>query len=196
MAEKKKVKRFILTPKFRVSFPNIKEKSELSDKYQITMMFDGETDISELVAHAKAARLKKWPNKLPKGFQNPFIKVDDMDKDERYDGYEDGMIIVRAKAQYRPGVLDGKKNPIDIEELDEYLYGGCYCRAAVSAYAYDKMSNRGVAFGVDAVQIIKDGEPLGSRVNAEEAFADVEAVEDDDDEFETTTEEESDGFDL
>ena len=178
MSKDKKKKRFVLTPMFRVSFPNIAEKNDMSNKYQITMMFKKGTDISELIANAKEARIGKWSKNLPKGFQNPFMKVDDMEEDDRYDGYEDGMVIIRAKASYRPGVVDSKRNEIPIEDLDTYLYGGIYARAAVSAYAYDKAGNRGVAFGVDAIQIIKDGEPLGSRVSAEEAFADVEDTDD------------------
>jgi Enterobacter phage Enc34, ssDNA-binding protein len=180
--DKDKKKRFILTPMFRVSFPNITEKNDMSDKYQISMLFSKGTDISKLVTAAKMAKEAKWPKGAPKGFRNPFIKVDDIDVDERYDGYEDGMIIVRAKAAYRPGVVDSNRNEIELEELNTYLYGGMYARAAVSAYAYDKAGNRGVAFGVDAIQIIKDGEPLGSRVTAEEAFADVEDTDDFDNE--------------
>ncbi len=177
MSDKKK-KRFVLTPVCRCSFPDIVDKNEMSEKFQITMMLDKDCDLTEMKEMARAARLKKWPNALPKGFLNPFMKVDDMDKDDKYDGYEDGMIIVRAKAQYRPGVVDAKKNPIDLEDMDTYLYGGCYIRVAVSAYAYaHKSGNKGVAFGMDAVQVVKDGEPLGSRVSAEEAFADVEDVE-------------------
>ena len=51
--EKKKKKNFILTPVFRVSFPDIVERSDMSNKYQIQMLFKKGTDISELVAVAK-----------------------------------------------------------------------------------------------------------------------------------------------
>lgn len=188
--EKKKKKNFILTPVFRVSFPDIVERSDMSNKYRLQMLFDKGTDISELVASAKAARIKKWPKGQPKGFMNPFKKVDDMDADERYDGYEDGMIILAAASSYRPGVVDKQRNPIDLEEMDTFLYGGMYARAAIAAFAYDTKGNKGVSFGLNAIQIVKDGEPLGSRVSAEEAFADVE-----DEDYEETT---SDGgeFDL
>ena len=191
MADKKeKKKRYIVTPTFRVSFPDIAQKSEMSNKYRLVMMFEKGTDITELVKLAKAARLKKWPNGAPKGFMNPFKKVDDMETDEKYDGMEDGMICLSASAQYRPGVVDSKRNPIDLEELDNFLYGGMYARAAISAFAFDSHGNKGVAFGVDAIQIVKDGEPLGSRVSAEDAFADVE----DDDDYEDT--DDGDDFDL
>ncbi len=184
MSEKKKKKNFILTPVFRVSFPDIVERSDMSNKYQITMLFAKGVDISGLVASAKAARVAKWPKGQPKGFQNPFKRVDDIDVEDRYDGYEDGMITIITKASYRPGVVTNQNTPIDIEELDTFLYGGMYARAAVSAYAYDTKGNKGVAFGLQGIQIVKDGEPLGSRVSAEEAFADVE-----DEDYEDATDE-------
>ena len=188
--EKKKKKNFILTPVFRVSFPDIVERSDMSNKYRIQMMFEKGTDISELVAAAKAARVKKWPKGAPKGFMNPFKKVDDMDADDRYDGYEDGMVILAATSSYRPGVVDKSRNPIDLEEMDTFLYGGMYARAAIGAFAYDTKGNKGVSFGLNAIQIVKDGEPLGIRVGAEEAFADVE-----DEDYEESTGDDG-GFDL
>jgi len=191
--EKKKKKNYILTPIFRVSFPDIVERSDMSNKYRLQMLFDKDADISELVAAAKAARIKKWPEGAPRGFMNPFHKVDDMDADERYDGYEDGMVILAASSSYRPGVVDKQRNPIDLEEMDTFLYGGMYARAAIAAFAYDTKGNKGVAFGLNAIQIVKDGEPLGSRVSAEEAFADVEDEDYDDS---NTTEADDGGFDL
>ena len=191
MAEKAK-KKFIVTPMFRVSFPDIKERSIIDGvkgNYRLVMMFDAEADLSELKAMAKEARLKKWPKELPKKFRNPFKKVSDMDEDDRYDGMEEGMVILSAGSKYRPGVVNSKREDIELEELDTYLYGGMYARAAVSAFPYDTAGNRGVAFGIDAIQIIKEGEPLGGgKVDAQEAFADVEDVE--------GAEEENDGFDL
>lgn len=183
----------LLTPMFRVSFPDIRERSVIDGvrgKYRLVMMFDKGADLSELQAAAKKARLKKWPKALPNKFKNPFKKVDNMDDEDVYDGMEPDMVVLSASSQHRPGVVDAKRNPINIEELDTYLYGGMYARAAVSAFPYDTAGNRGVAFGVDAIQIIKDGEPLGSRINAEEAFADVE-----DDEYVDDTASD-DGFDL
>ena len=190
MSTEKKKKNFILTPVFRVSFPDIVERSDMSNKYRIQMLFEKGADISELVAAAKAARVKKWPKGPPKGFMNPFHKVDDMDADERYDGYEDGMVVLAAASSYRPGVVDKSRNPIDLEEMDTFLYGGMYARAALGAFAYDTKGQKGVSFGLNAIQIVKDGEPLGIRVGAEEAFADVE-----DEDYEESTGDDG-GFDL
>ena len=165
----------IMTPKFRVSFPNITEKNEMSKKFRLVMLFDEGVDISDMKKLAVKCMKKRWPNGKPNGFQNPF-------KDaglKEYDGYEDGMIEVAASTGRRPGVVDKKNDLIDLEELDTYLYGGCYARAVVQPYAYDKAGNRGVGFGLQAVQILADGEPFGSSVDARKAF---DPLDDDDNE--------------
>lgn len=194
---KSETKKHITTPKFRVSFPDIKERSVIDGvkgKFRIVMMFDKGSDISELLAAAKAARMKKWPSAAPKKFNNPFKRVDNMDKDDRYDGMEDGMVVISASSSYRPGVVDQKRNPIDIEELDTYLYGGMYARAIVSAFPYDTAGNKGVAFGLEGIQIMAEGEPLGSRINVQDAFADVEDADDYD--ADADGGDDTDGFDL
>ena len=194
MPKKEKVKADI-TPVFRCSFLDIVEKNTMSDKYKIVMMFDKDADISDIKKMAKAARLAKWPNALPKGFVNPFKVVDNMDDEDKYDGYEPGMIVLSAISASRPGVVDKRKKPIDLEELDSHLYSGCHARANITAFPYDTKGNKGVSFGVNAIMVVKDGDPLGSRMNPEQAFADVEEYEGDD-EFEAGAEETSDSGDF
>ena len=52
-----------------------------------------------------------------------------------------------------------------------------YGRASISFYALNSNGNRGIACGLNNLQKIRDGEPLGSRASAESDFAD----EDDED---------------
>jgi hypothetical protein len=54
-----------------------------------------------------------------------------------------------------------------------------YGRASISFYAFNSSGNRGIACGLNNLQKIRDGEPLGSRSSAQDDFADVD---DDDDE--------------
>ena len=61
-----------------------------------------------------------------------------------------------------------------IEEKD--FYPGCYARATVRAFAYDQAGNRGVAFGLQNIQKLADGEPLGGRTKPHDDF---EPVDDD-----------------
>ena len=45
-------------------------------------------------------------------------------------------------------------------------------RASINFYAFNSNGNRGIACGLNNLQIIRDGEPLGSRASAESDFAD------------------------
>jgi len=58
------------------------------------------------------------------------------------------------------------------------VYSGVYGRASINFYAFNSNGNRGIACGLNNLQKIRDGEPLGSRTSAEDDFADF--VEDDD----------------
>ena len=68
------------------------------------------------------------------------------------------------------------KHPIT--QQDE-IYGGCYCKAQLNAYAYEQAGNRGISFGLLHLQKVKDGEPFGIRTRAEDAFAPVENTDSD-----------------
>ena len=56
---------------------------------------------------------------------------------------------------------------------------GAYGRASISFYAFNSNGNRGIACGLNNLQKISDGEPLGSKATAESDFA----TDDEDDGF-------------
>lgn len=174
----------VVTPTGRIAFPNIAEKGEMSKKYDLNLIFDKEqyAEAKEMIALAVAVAKKKWPNGLPEDFINPFKKCSEK---EEYDGFKDGFKYITPRSTYRPGVVDKKRNTIDLEDLDSRLYGGCYARLSLTAYHYDKAGNRGVGFGLQAIQVVKDGEPFGNRVDAENAF---DPIDDDDTEFDADDE--------
>ena len=163
----------VMTPEFRVSFPNVFKPRGFEGqepKYSVVMLFDKSTDISALKQLAQRAVEEKWPDpaKRPKGLRNPF-KDGDTEKPD-VDGYE-GAIFVNASSKMKPGVVDQNVQPI-IDENE--FYAGCYARATVTAYAYNKIGNKGVAFGLQNIQKLRDGEPFTGRSRAEDDFAPVE----------------------
>ena len=86
--------------------------------------------------------------------------------------YADSYFI-NANSSAAPGIVDADRNPI----LDRSeVYSGVYGRASVNFYAFNSNGNKGIACGLNNLQKIRDGEPLGSRARAEDDFAD----EDDD----------------
>jgi hypothetical protein len=103
-----------------------------------------------------------------KGYKNPFRPGEDKPELE---GYE-GMVFAAATSMRQPGVIDAGKARL---MSDDDFYSGCYARATVTAYAYDKSGNKGVAFGLQNLQKLADGEAFSGRVAPEDDF---EAVED------------------
>ena len=75
--------------------------------------------------------------------------------------------FINANSTSKPGVVDAACNPI----LDrEELYSGMYGRASITFYAYNSNGNRGIACGLNNVQKLADGEPLGGHARAEDDF--------------------------
>jgi len=105
------------------------------------------------------------------------IKTPLRDGSERPDdpAYEN-CYFINANSATKPGVVDADCQPIlDTSEL----YSGIYGRASINFYAFCTNGNRGIACGLNNLQKIRDGEPLGGKSRAEDDFAD----DDDDDDF-------------
>ena len=75
--------------------------------------------------------------------------------------------FVNANSPNPPGIVDADCQPI-IERSE--VYSGVYGRASISFYAYNKNGNRGIACGLNNLQKIRDGEPLGGRSSAADDF--------------------------
>lgn len=168
----------VLTSEFRVSFPFvIKPQKAMEqgkpDKFALTMLFPKGADLTKLKAAVKAAATDMWGAdnaKWPKNLRSPF-----RDQGEKeFEGYEAGATFITATSNQRPGLVDGKMNDI-LEEKD--FYPGCYARATVRAFAYDKNGNKGVSFGLQNVQKTRDGDPLGGRTRPEDDFEPIAGTE-------------------
>ena len=82
--------------------------------------------------------------------------------------------FVNANSGTAPGIVDADRNPI-LERSE--VYSGVYGRASINFYAFNSNGNKGIACGLNNLQKIRDGEPLGGKSRAEDDFA--EADEDD-----------------
>jgi len=77
--------------------------------------------------------------------------------------------FINANSASKPGVVDADCQPIlDTSEI----YSGIYGRASINFYAFNTNGNRGIACGLNNIQKLRDGEPLGGRRRVEENFAD------------------------
>ena len=87
--------------------------------------------------------------------------------------YKDSYFL-NANSSTAPGIVDADCQPI-LQRSE--VYSGVYGRASINFYAFNTNGNRGIAVGLNNLQKIRDGEPLGGKASAESDFAD----EDDDD---------------
>lgn len=171
MSENKTVK--VTTPEFRVSFPNVFQAASAFDgqppTYNIQMLFDKDTDLSKIHEACKQVAREKWPDKKPANLRMPIRDGDE----KEYEQYQ-GKMFANAKSKLKPGIVDQNLNEI-IDPSD--FYAGCYARATVTVYAYDKAGNKGVALGLQNLQKLRDGQAFSGRTSATDDFEAVEGGE-------------------
>lgn len=168
------------TPKGRVSYPhlftpqkNAKDPTKPA-KYSVTMLFPKSADLSALKVAIEAAIKKTWPNKRPKVLKMP-IRDGDLEKE---DPAYAGMFFVTFRTnEDTPPVIKHKNNK-DLKQEDGVIYSGCYARVAFSTYTYEAEGNVGVAFGLNGIQFMEDGERLDGRPDPESMFDALEKPED------------------
>ena len=163
----------VVTPTFRASFVHVFEprQNEQSGKleYSVKMIFDKDADLTPLKDIIKEAVRNKWGSNPPKNLKFPLRDGNDSDLDKYPE--DANKIIANAKSvMYPPGLIDAKTKQEIIDPKE--FYSGCYARASIVAYAYDNVS-KGVAFGLQNLLKIRDGEPLVNRASAESDFAGV-----------------------
>lgn len=166
-----------VTPVFRVSFPNVFTPSAFEAgavaKYGVSMLFTPaeftEADkkawaaMKLLANDASMAQFKKLLKDLPPNFKQPFRLGEEK---EGLDGYGKGVIFANATSKMKPGLIDRDKSIIADAE---HFYAGCYARATVVAFAFDN-KGKGVAFGLNNVQKVRDGARITSRTEASDDF--------------------------
>ena len=82
--------------------------------------------------------------------------------------------FINANSSTAPGIVDADRNPVLTRSQ---VYSGVYGRASINLYAFNSNGNKGIACGLNNLQRIRAGEPLGGKASAESDFA----TEDEDD---------------
>jgi len=163
----------------RLSFPHLLEKYDKSGKYQAQFLIpktDAKTVevIRSAIENAKEdGKSRLWNNVVPKKLVISMKDGDERDDPETLQE-QDGCYVVTAKSKSRPPLFDTDGSDIDEEDSDA-LYSGCYVQAIFEAYPYTQDS-KGIAFALQGVKKISDGERLGGGGYK----ADVSDFDDDD----------------
>lgn len=154
-----------ITGEARLSYSNVLEprKNPLSGKveYSAVVLIPKSDTKSEQVLKqaAKAAAESKWGSNIPK-LSREFLRDGDEAEQESYKGHW----FFNAKSDKKIPVIDARREAIT--DPDD-IKSGDYARVKLRAYAYDQMGNKGVSFGLQAVQKLRNGEALGSTNNAD-----------------------------
>ena len=92
----------------------------------------------------------------------------DGDVDRPDDEAYKGSWFINANSDSAPGIVDADRQPILTRSE---MYSGVKGRASINLYAYNVNGNRGIACGLNNLQKIADGTPLGGKSRAEDDFA-------------------------
>lgn len=129
--------------------------------------------IEAAIAEAKeAGKAKQWNGTIPQNLNIPIHDGDGNAPSGKQYGPEcKGCFVFAAtKSADRPvQVVDRKLQPIT--NANE-IYSGIYANVYLSVYPYNKSGRKGIGFGLEAVQKVKDGEAFaGGVVDAGSVFS-------------------------
>lgn len=179
----------VITGKCRLSYANIWVPKAMEaggkEKYSCQLIFP-KTDtktLEKFKAAFKAAvaygKDKKWGGVIPEGVKFPVKDGDKPNKAGKLNEAAKGCYFIAASADTQPNIIDLDEVKITNQSK---VYSGCYVRGSINLFPYNfKNMNIGVGVGLNNLQFLKDGEPLGGRNSAEYDFS-LEAYDDEEEE--------------
>lgn len=143
-------------------------------KYSTTILIpkSDSATMGRIQAAIQAATTKgvqtAWKGARPPQLKTPVWDGDGVRQNGEPFGEEaKGHWVITASSKQQQSIVDVNLNPI-LEQTK--VYSGVYARVNVNFFPFDSNGNRGIGAGLGPVQIIRDGEPLGGRISAEQAF--------------------------
>ncbi len=139
-------------------------------KYNVTILWDRDADMSGLKKAIDEAIAKKWPEGRPNNLKMPLKDGNTkLDKEGNVRPEFEGKKFAKASCNATdvPKIVDAQCQPI----IDRSkVYGGAEMRVAVSVFAYDKGGNRGISLYLGNVQVTGEGQPFGNASTPESDF--------------------------
>ena len=168
----------VVTPYATLSFPNLfapKPRAEGGEPvYSAALLFDAAAQRSPeykamQTACIDAARAKFGASVNLASVRMPF--TDAGEKADKYQGYEEGVIVINPWTKQKPGIIDARKQDV---LLPEQVYAGQLVRAQITPFAWTNSGKKGVSFGLNHIQIVKHDAPrIDGRIAANKAFDDL-----------------------
>lgn len=164
----------VVTDKVRFSYANL-SKPRLNDrgeeKFSVTIILpkSDKATLAAIRAAEKEAAEKKFTGKPPAFFAALKSIIHDGDglrpSGDPFGPECKGAWVFTASGNDRPGCVDENTQP-----LLEPINSGDYGRVSINFYGYDTAGNRGVAAGLNNVQLLERGESLSGRTDAATDF--------------------------
>ena len=165
----------VTTGEVRFSYANVFEPKAINNsdpKFSISILIPKNDTltlsainrgIQEAYEEGKSSKLG---NKLLAACKTPLRDGDaERPDDEAYRGHF--FINANSNASHRPQIVDESLQPIIDPEV---FYSGCYGRASIGFYAFDRKGNKGIACGLNNLQKLRDGVKLSGGSSAAEDF--------------------------
>ena len=164
----------ITGPNTRWSYCNVWQPKSINGgtpKYSVSLIIPkSDTATINKIKAAIEAAYKEGEAKLKgNGRSVPALSVlktplRDGDAERPDDEAYTNAYFVNANSATAPGIVDADRQPIlDTSEV----YSGVYGRASINFYAFNSNGNKGIACGLNNLQKIRDGEPLGGKSRPE-----------------------------
>lgn len=175
----------VITGKVRFCYEHVFEPAAMDEssekKYSVCILIP-KSDTKTLEKINKAIEAAKQNGKsliadkngkIPSTLKTP---LRDGDEERSDDPAFEGCYFMNATSYKKPSIVDKGLN--EIMSKNEF-YSGCYGRASVNFYAYNKAS-KGISCGLNNLQKLEDGEMLSGGSSPEEDFGGDNEWSDDD----------------
>lgn len=180
----------IVTPECFLSYPHLVKPQEGKNgkpgKFGVALVFKKDADLTALHAAIKEVGIEKFGPSFEAKVAAGALDVS-LRPNARKDDYEQhcpGGLYLNARSSTRPGLVfpwagaDGKPERVPEEKITEVFYAGALVRASISVYAYVTDEKKGVSFGINNLQKLRDSEPWSGRSRAEDDFTAVGSASD------------------
>ena len=163
----------VITGKVRASFVHVFEPAAINGgepKYSCSLIIPKSDTVTigkirEAIELAKQEGVPKWGGKIPPNLKLP-LRDGDIERPD--DPAYANAYFINANSATAPGIVDADRNPVLTRSE---VYSGVYGRASINLYAFNSNGNKGIACGLNNLQLIRAGEPLGGKASAESDFA-------------------------
>jgi hypothetical protein len=177
----------VITGECRLSYANLWEPKSINGgtpKYSVSLIIpkSDKRTLDKIKAAIQAAYFEGEGKLKGNGKTVPALAIiknplRDGDAERPDDEAYANSFFINANSGTAPGIVDNQQEPQPITVRSE-IYSGVYARASVNFYAFNSNGNKGIACGLNNIQKLRDGDPLGGKSRAEDDFATT-----DDDDF-------------